>query len=787
MNNDNVNNQNEMAQDLLDFLAAEKEARRITPTDDSERENISAAARRARRTQERSEKAAGEAAAQPEAEEPLSEFERDLTEALAGGTEAETEAAPTPAADLEAFLTAEAERETEPAPAPVPEAEEVAQTVSEAEARKLGATVFARATKEYDADVTFEDAAPALPDEAEEPAVDEKQERKARKKAEKEAARQKKAEARAAAAEQKRAAEAAAAQEAEELLYAPDLEEDEDEPKRRKKGGWIVFGIVALLLCAAVIGSFLVSRMDKIYPGVQVEGLLLEGMTKAEAAETLQEAGWDGANGTIMQVTLPGDYIFKVPASTMSWKQSAADAAENIWDYGRDGNIFANLLHYISSYFRNTDLTDRIAPDGLQADALRELVNKSVDEANELVTDTIKIDTEAKVLTLIKGSELLAADPDSVYEAVSSALADHVSNLECRTKFTDDMNVDDIDMQALHDELCGKPVNARYDAKKKEIVEAVPGIEFDVKEAKRLWTSVETGETVKIPVTLIEADFKAADVKELYADLLATKTTSLVGSSAERISNITRVASELNGTTIMPGKTFSFNDTIGQRNKSTGYLEAEIYPGHAADLGDENSHYFGGASQVSSTLYYDAILANLKITSRSAHPYSANFIESGFDAYLFWPKPDFSFQNTRTFPIRIDSRVEGTSLIVEIYGTDVDGSYVKVDSSTSGMETTTFRSVYNKDGDLISRDQEAVSTYKAWPGETPAPTANTNNNTTPARPAATARPVTPAATPRPVATPTPATPAPVNTPAPVYTPTPVDEVFTPTPVDDSAD
>ena len=737
MNNDNVNNQNEAAQDLLDFLAAEKEARRITPADNSERENISASARRARRAQEQAEKAAKAA-----------------------------EAAEAPAAEAEPVQAA-----------PAAEPEEVSQTVSEAEARKLGATVYARATKEYDADVSFEESE-TLEIEEFEPETDSRQERKARRKAEKEAARQKKAE-----------AKAAAAQEAEELLYAPDLEEDEDEPKRRKKGGWIVFGIVAVLLCAALIGSFAVSRMDKVFPGVQVEGLLLEGMTKAEAAETLQTAGWDGANGTIMNVTLPGDYVFKVPASTMGWKQSAADAAENVWDYGRDGNIFANLLHYISSQFRNVDLTDRLAPGGLDEDALRELVNKSVEEANELVTDTIKIDTEAKVLTMIKGSELLAADPDSVYEAVSSALLDHVSNLECRTKFTDDMDADDIDMQALHDELCGKPVNARYDAKKKEIVEAVPGIEFDVKEAKRLWKGVETGETVTIPVTLIEADFKASDVKELYADLLASKTTSLADSSAARISNVTRVASELNGTTIMPGKAFSFNETIGQRNKTTGYLEAEIYPGHPEGVPDDNSRYYGGASQVSSTLYYDAILANLKITSRSAHPYTVNFIESGFDAYVYWTKPDFAFKNTRTFPIRIDARVEGNSLIVEIYGTDVDGSYVKVDSSTSGQETTTFRSVYNKDGDLVSRDQEAVSTYKAWPGETPAPTAAP-------RPVVTARPVTPAtprptAAPRPVTTPTPATPAPVNTPtpatpAPVYTPTPVDEVYTPTPVDDTA-
>ena len=134
------------------------------------------------------------------------------------------------------------------------------------------------------------------------------------------------------------------------------------------------------------------------------------------------------------------------------------------------------------------------------------------------------------------------------------------------------------------------------------------------------------------------------------------------------------------------------------------------------------------------------------------------------DATVSWGNPDFKFQNDRTFPVKIVAYVKNGSVTVEIWGTDVDGTTVKMDYTSNGLTTTTYRNVYDKDGKLLSRTQEAVSTYHTHENTAPA-------NTT--RPTYTTRPVVTAAPPAPTATPVEPTSAPTAAPTtePTQTPT----------------
>ena len=316
-------------------------------------------------------------------------------------------------------------------------------------------------------------------------------------------------------------------------------------------------------------------------------------------------------------------------------------------------------------------------------------------------------------------------------------------------------------MQALHDSVCGDPINAYYDNETKQVVEGKPGVEFDVAAAQKLWDEAENGETVHISVTLTPAAFTADKVPELYADLLAKKSTSLGGSTANRVTNITLAAQRIDGIILEPGQSFSYNGALGQRTVANGFREAGAYAN-----GQVVQEVGGGICQVSSTLYYCTLYSNLQISARTNHYFSVGYIEPGLDATVSWGAPDFVFVNNRTFPIKIHAYVSGGMVTVEIWGTNVDGSYVKMESAVSGLNVTTYRCVYAADGTLISREREATSTYhshdeKPKPTPTPAPTAAPTTDPTPV-------PVEP-------------TPAPVEpTPAPVD-PVPVD----PPPVDDS--
>ena len=534
--------------------------------------------------------------------------------------------------------------------------------------------------------------------------------------------------------------------------YADFDDEDDDPPRRRKRGG-LIAAVVAALLCLGVLGSaFAVSRRSTIFPRVSIHGENVSAMTVDEAASVVKKSGWDGADAVVLKAELPASVDLEVKAKDVGWTATAEEAAQAAYDYGRDGNLFSNFVTYVRTSFSGYELADDLT-DEPDADALKALVKKAVEKANETMTEgNMEVDTETKVLRIVKGGDLFMVETDDVYNQVLAALEKGEHEISCIKQLDEDADVKDVDLEALHDEICGEPENASYDTEKKEVVEGKPGIEFDVKEAKRLWKDAKAGELVEIPLVVTEPEFKKENVTELYADKLASKTTALSGSSAARINNITLAAQKINGVVLEPGQSFSYNNTVGQRTTARGFREAGAYAN-----GVVVQEVGGGICQVSSTLYYCTLYSNLKITARTNHYFPVGYIESGLDATVSWGAPDFRFENNRTFPVKIVAYVSGGSVTVELWGTNVDGSYVRMDSTSSGLTTTTYRNVYDKDGNLLTRTQEAVSVYHSHDEATPT------------------------AAPRPVTTPTPVqpTPAPVQpTPAPVE-PTPAPEVPTP--------
>lgn len=523
----------------------------------------------------------------------------------------------------------------------------------------------------------------------------------------------------------------------------------------KKPGGnrarkvWIVVAIVVAVLCVALlIGSLIIAKRDTIFPKVTVNGTDVAGMTKEQAAETIRAAGWDDPDATVLTVVFPGDDAFEVSARETGFTATADEAAQAAWDYGRSGNILSNFFTYLRCASSGKEISDELS-SGVDEAALRARAEAEIGELNlNLSQGNIEIDEEESILKVVKGASLITIDPEEVLDAVLDALKQHqYGEVPYHVQSQDE--ADQVSMQELYDAVCTGPVNAGYDPETKEITESKPGVEFDVDEAQRLWDAAAIGETVRIPVTLTQPDLKADEVGGLFGDKLATKTTSLSGSNYNRINNVKLAAKHIDGVILEPGDSFSYNGTVGQRTKANGFLEAGAYAN-----GQVVQEVGGGICQVSSTLYYCTLISNLKITYRTNHYFTVGYIEPGMDATVSWGGPDFQFQNNRTFPIKIRAYVSNGSLTVEIWGTDVDGSYVKMDYSVSGLTATTYRSVYDKNGSLLSKTQEATSVYHTHETTTPTPTPSSS--------------ATPTPTPTPQPTPT---PVPEPTPTPITPPT----------------
>ncbi len=145
------------------------------------------------------------------------------------------------------------------------------------------------------------------------------------------------------------------------------------------------------------------------------------------------------------------------------------------------------------------------------------------------------------------------------------------------------------------------------------------------------------------------------------------------GSITNRIYNLKKAATELNGVIIAPGDTFSFNKQVGEISSDTGYRQAYIIKEGKTILGDG-----GGVCQVSSTLFRAVLATGLPIVERTAHAFRVSYYEEkyqpGFDATIFQPSPDFKFKNDTPAHLLIQMVYDEKAkyLAFEIYGTSDD-------------------------------------------------------------------------------------------------------------------
>lgn len=215
------------------------------------------------------------------------------------------------------------------------------------------------------------------------------------------------------------------------------------------------------------------------------------------------------------------------------------------------------------------------------------------------------------------------------------------------------------------------PVDARLDLSNRRKIEDVPGIALDVERAIDALESARhvDEEQIELPVRFIPAaltliDLVNVDVEKVVSAFETTFHTW--GSGAGRAVNIRNAASKIDGTVLLPGQTFSFNDTVGPRTKERGFTLAPEIQGDEMMPG-----YGGGTCQVSSTLYAAALFGALEVVDRQSHSKPSSYVRLGLDATVSYPLVDLKIKNNLRFPIMIHAySPKPTAIRVEILGGD---------------------------------------------------------------------------------------------------------------------
>ena len=147
---------------------------------------------------------------------------------------------------------------------------------------------------------------------------------------------------------------------------------------------------------------------------------------------------------------------------------------------------------------------------------------------------------------------------------------------------------------------------------------------------------------------------------------------------------------------VLPGETFSYNKTLGERTAAAGYKNAKVY-----ENGQVVDGIGGGICQISSTLYNSVLMSNLDIVERRNHQFITSYTPAGRDATVVYGMTDFKFKNTRTYAIKIKASCSNGVATVSIYGIKEKEEYV-ISFSTKTISTIPYTVKYVDDNTLAA-------------------------------------------------------------------------------------
>ncbi|MGM9522464.1 MAG: VanW family protein [Oscillospiraceae bacterium] len=473
--------------------------------------------------------------------------------------------------------------------------------------------------------------------------------------------------------------------------------------KKNNKAAVIIASAAALVIVAAflLLGVY-VSGRKTVFPNITVSGIDVGGLSYDRAHSTLLNSGIGMSNGVTASVTLTDDVVLTVTSEDAGIASSVTGAADAAYAYGREGNFVTNVFTFISCVFSEHDIMSETVFD---EDNVRTMVQEAAESVNRgAIEPGYEVgDTE---IIVTKGASGYEVDQDGVFQYIKTTLLSGVSGEtdEFSEVKTSGENGGGIDFTAIYDEIYVEPKNAEYDQETQGATEAVTGVSFDLGAAERAYEAAAPGDTISIELIITEPEITSEQLEGyLFRDLLTSKMTTMYTSSSNRINNITLAAAAINGTVLNPGEEFSFNGIVGERTEAKGYKPAGAYVG-----GESVDQIGGGICQVSSTIYYCVLKANLEVVSRSNHMYSVAYLPLGFDATVNWGTIDFKFKNNQDYPIKVVAYVQNKELYVELWGTKLDDSYVELQYNL--IETLDF--------DTIEKEDETLA-----PGETKVKTA----------------------------------------------------------------
>lgn len=534
-----------------------------------------------------------------------------------------------------------------------------------------------------------------------------------------------------------------------------------EEKPYRKMGTWAWVGFLVLEIIF-ISGGVYVYYRDRILPGVKV-GEVRVGSAKRDDAEKLLIAASERAAGEEIKVVVENK-VWVSQISDLGVIYLPEETANKAWEMGRGeltdlGNLFGSESR-VEWVYADQGIDDFIAKIALETDITS--VEPSVDvvkndikivqgtRGRELDKDKLRIQIK-DLVALGKGGKIGAyiQDVDPTLTAdeliLNQARAERLATASMTLKLGhEEWKLDGetiltfmafpvgFDEQKIGNWVASlaktvnkEPQNALFNFAQGRVEAFQPGengIELEedklngmlVEGLNKIEEEKEQTVAVELPVRQTTPEIATGEVNDFgIKELVGVGKSTFRGSIANRVHNVDLAASRLHGMLIAPGETFSFNKTVGEISKATGFKEAYVIEKGRTVLGDG-----GGVCQVSSTLFRAILDAGLPVVERKAHAYRVSYYEQdskpGMDATVFEPTVDLKFTNDTPGHILVQALLDkkNYALTIEFYGTS-DGRIVNVTTPKVSNQTAPPPDLYQDDPTLPNGTVKQVD-FKAW-------------------------------------------------------------------------
>lgn len=475
------------------------------------------------------------------------------------------------------------------------------------------------------------------------------------------------------------------------------------ESSSRKKlllGGIVLF--IILLSIAVYLSAGLLNN-PAVYCGVYLDGVPMEGLDQTELMIYLE--GKYQNNPSALELNIfHRDYQRTVSFSELGARVNTQAMFDLVFGQGRSGGPVRRL----SDIFR-------LWKDNLYLKTEVSLNMSAVDRVIDDISEKTNVPAVPPSL-LILNDEALMRSGSCGYEVnrdkLRKKILEQIQKLESGIVIVPVVEIlpAKIDADPLYNQIMQEPQNAYVQAVNGEL-QIIPEITGRIIDKAAFLSAVAELEAksgkypveLKLPVSFIKPEKTAEILKaSLLKDVLSTYSTSFpqkTQNDKNRSVNIRLATEAISGTILLPGESFSFNETVGKRTSEAGYHTANIYTSDGITPG-----IGGGICQVSSTLYNAVLEAALTVDERNPHIYTVAYVPLGRDASVSYGTQDLRFTNSSGWPVRIEGEVNDGRVSFTLRGTLEDPA-TQVIVQPYILKNIPYPTVYVEDKSILSGKQ----------------------------------------------------------------------------------